>query len=84
MLIYFFFLNYLNNQTKEIIKKGKKYPLVHQQSSQQNLTPPLSIPASAQVIRFIRKKIKPTKLHTKNTKKEIKRESWTWIERSKE
>lgn len=39
MLIYFFFLSYLNNQTKEIIKKkGKKNPVVHQQSSQQNFT----------------------------------------------
>jgi hypothetical protein len=62
MLIYFFFLSYLNNQTKEIIKKrGKKNPLVHQQSSQQNftshsLTHSLSIPASAQVVHFITKK----------------------------
>jgi hypothetical protein len=83
MLIYFFFLSYLNNQTKEIIKKrGKKNPLVHQQSSRQNFTshslthslyPCISSSGSLYYKKKI--KIKPTKLHTKNTKKENKRES---------
>ena len=92
MLIYFFFLSYLNNQTREIKKKkrGKKNPLVHQQSSQQNFTshsltlslyPCISSSGSLYYKKII---IKSTKLHTKNTKKEKKRESWTWIEGSEE
>jgi hypothetical protein len=62
-------------------KRGKKNPLVHQQSSQQNFTshsltlslyPCISSSGSLYYKKII---IKSTKLHTKNTKKEKKRES---------
>jgi hypothetical protein len=81
MLIYFFFLSYLNNQTREIIKKKRKEkpfspPTIKPTKLHLSLTlslyPCISSSGSLYYKKII---IKPTKLHTKNKKKENKRES---------
>jgi hypothetical protein len=93
MLIYFFFLSYLNNQTREIKKKKKRKekpfspPTIKPTKLHLSLTHSLSLSLHQlkwfTLLQKNNNQIHKTS-HKKHKEREKKRESWTWIEGSEE